>query len=120
MKAPRPNPTQAEPIRFPITFDEMLQRLMPQVDKADERVARFRAYLKSLRTTIPQLEPEKVLTEVAHEIGELRQPGSTIGQERWECVAGDFGKWWKGEVSRKRATAGSKSGSKVRLAAKAG
>jgi hypothetical protein len=91
---------------FSITFDEMLRLLMPQVDKADDRLARFRHYLKAAATTFGQPEPPDALSKAADWIEGYKKRGRGIEYVFYCALADEFGRWWKDELSRKRRATG--------------
>lgn len=107
---------EADILRFPITFDEMLRLLMPQVDKAADRLTRFRHYLRAAATTMNQPEPPDALSKAADWIKAYKERGRHIEYGFYCNVAEEFGRWWKGELSRmRRMTGGCRKNSKNRL-----
>jgi hypothetical protein len=100
------------PPDFPISFDEMLALLMPQVDKAADRLARFRHYLIAARTGSGQKDPPPDADERAAEtIGRYRardreQGGRAIGNIYFYAVAEEFNRWWVESLAQSRRRAG--------------
>jgi hypothetical protein len=84
-------------------FDEKLCALMPQVDKRDDRYARFRAYLKDSAPGCFEPSDEQRLVKAAEIFEKWRTQG--VSDEWWTVVVPDFNKWWAMQVSKKRSEA---------------
>jgi hypothetical protein len=105
MKEPQTNQADLDPSRFPITFEEMLRLLMPQVDKANDRVARFRRYLIAWETPEGQPAPPDALSKAAALIEQYKERGCTNHYFFYSEMRPNFRAWWERELSTKRREA---------------
>ena len=93
-------------------FDEGLAMLIPKPgvkasQTADERMARFEAFLIDLyRTARPEQDAKERLSEVRDRIAKMKRDGVPPHLfEQWRVV---FPEWWKDKLSETRSAAGQK------------
>ena len=94
-------------LNFPITFEEMLRDLMPNVDKKDERLKRFRRFLAA---TMPRagLTEDQLLMKAGERIGELKAKEGGFDKFEHGVIKSEFLKWWRLELAHTRSISGSK------------
>jgi len=101
------------PKKFPVSFDEMLRCLMPQVETTDERQKRFFDFLQDTPRSIKEddklIPAGKISFQDARDL--LEKMKTRSHGENSYCLNGlGFLRWWLERLSTRRAEIGKRGG----------